>query len=113
VIEFCARTPIEIKYPKLQEKHILKHAFLGKIPQSIIDREKSGMRVPLRFWQGKKIRAYNRKILLRENKKLTSQFFNIKEVKNLLKHPRSRQGLKAWMLTTFILTAKNLYEPES
>ena len=113
VIEFCARTPIEIKYPKLQEKHILKRAFLEKIPQSIIDREKSGMRVPIRFWQGNKIKAYNRKILLRENKKLTSKFFNIKEVKNLLKHPRSRQGLKTWMLTTFILTAKNLYEPES
>ena len=113
VIEFCARTPIEIKYPKLQEKFILKKAFMGKIPQSIIDREKSGMRVPLRFWQGKEIKKLSRKILLRENKKLTSKFFDIKEVKNLLKHPRPRQGLKTWMLTTFILTAKNLYEPES
>lgn len=113
VIEFCARTPIQIKYPSLQEKFILKKAFLGKIPQSIIDREKSGMRVPLRFWKGNKIKAFNREVLLRKNKALTSRFFNIKEIKALLKHPRPRQGLKSWMLSTFILTAKNLYEPKS
>ena len=38
---------------------------------------------------------------------------NIKEIKALLKYPRPRQGLKSWMLSTFILTAKNLYEPKS
>mgnify|MGYP006977863301 FL=1 len=71
------------------------------------------MRVPLRFWQGHKIKTFNRDVLLRKNKTLTSRFFNIKEIKALLKHPRPRQGLKSWMLSTFILTAKNLYEPKS
>ena len=113
IIEFCARTPIETKYPDLKEKFILKEAFRRKIPDSIIDREKSGMRVPLRFWQEKKIQDFNWNILLRKNKKMTSRFFNLKQVKELLKGSRPRKGLKSWMLTTFVLTAKNLYEPTS
>ncbi len=111
VVEFCAQTPVSIKYPELREKHILKQAFRERIPQSIIDREKSGMRVPLRFWQERRVRAFNRRVLLsRRRRAFVSQFFNLDHVREILRNPRPRQGLKAWMLTSFVLTASNLYE---
>lgn len=110
IIEFCAQTPVHIKYKNLQEKFILKTATHGKIPSSITRRRKSGMRVPLRFWNDNNVTSFHKNILLKKYKHATHYFFERKRVEAILSSPVPRQGLKAWMLSSFVLTSAQLYD---
>lgn len=110
IIEFCAQTPIHIKYKNLREKFILKEATHGRIPSSITQRRKSGMRVPLRFWNDKYVTSFHKNILLKKYKHATEYFFERRRVEEILSCPVPRQGLKAWMLSSFVLTSAQLYD---
>lgn len=86
------------------EKYVLKQAYKDLLPQEIIDRPKSGMRVPVYYWFQKEMRRYARRILSKRN--LTrSRIFNADRVQQLLRYASDdglgRYGLRLWMLLTF------------
>ena len=50
LIEFAATIPGKYKIRNGREKHILKEAVRGLIPQSVIDRRKEGFVLPMDHW---------------------------------------------------------------
>jgi asparagine synthase (glutamine-hydrolysing) len=91
---------------------ILKQAFRGKLPDSIIDRPKSGMRVPVHFWMKGEMKRYIRKVLSKKNLDRTG-IFDPKRVKQLLNYETNegpgRCGIKLWMILTFELWREKVF----
>ncbi len=50
LIEYAATIPGSLKIHNGREKHILKEAVRGLIPQSVIDRRKEGFVLPMDYW---------------------------------------------------------------
>jgi asparagine synthase (glutamine-hydrolysing) len=96
--------PSEYKLYQGVEKYILKQAFAEDVPSEIINRPKSGMRVPVRYWFQGEMKRYKKKIL---NPKAIKQagIFNPDTIKLLLKYSSEkgleRHGLLTWMIMTF------------
>ena len=98
------------------EKVILKQAFASRLPRSVIERPKSGMRVPVHFWFQGELRRYARAVLspkaLREG-----GIFQPRRVKQLLDYSTEegpgRYGLRLWMLLTFELWRRLVVEREA
>jgi asparagine synthase (glutamine-hydrolysing) len=88
------------------EKIIMKRAFAGRLPNSILERPKSGMRVPVHFWMQKEMKSHVREILSPRQLKQEG-IFDHHRVKQLLKYKTEegpgRYGLRLWMLMTFQL----------
>jgi hypothetical protein len=96
------------------EKGVLKAAMADLLPRPIIDRPKSGMMVPVRFWMRGEMRRYARRLLSKRNLARVG-FFNADYVRKLLDYDRSdiwgsRHGLKLWMLVTFMLWHEQMVE---
>lgn len=99
--------PTRLKLRGATEKWILKQAVADLVPREIIDRPKSGMMVPVRFWLRKDMRWYARRLLSKRNLNRVG-FFNTDYVRKLLAYDKSdvrgsRHGLKLWMIITFML----------
>ncbi len=107
VIETSMACPASYKLKGRVEKSVLKKAVAGLVPQAIIDRPKSGMMVPVRFWFQGEMKRFAKHIF---NKKRIEQLgiFNPAYIKELQKYEIGniagrRHGLKLWMLLTFML----------
>jgi asparagine synthase (glutamine-hydrolysing) len=48
--EFCARIPGRLKMKGWREKHLMREAMRGLVPEQIIDRRKHGFTVPMEAW---------------------------------------------------------------
>jgi asparagine synthase (glutamine-hydrolysing) len=85
------------------------------LPASVIDRPKSGMRVPVHFWLKGEMKRYARKILSRRELRRAG-IFRPERVKQLLRYDieegRGRYGLKLWMLLTFEIWRRIVIEGE-
>lgn len=98
--------------PKLKlngniEKNILKQAVKDIVPEAIINRPKSGMMVPVRFWLQGEMKRYAKKALSKRKLKSIG-LFDHNYVRKILNYDRmdvqgARHGLKLWMLITFTL----------
>ena len=86
------------------EKYIFKLAFAGEIPDEIIHRPKSGMRVPVHYWFQGEMKKYAKKVLLSDDF-LNLGYFDRDGIKALLRYDTEsglrRHGLLIWMLLTF------------
>ncbi|MCP4440131.1 MAG: hypothetical protein GY810_14405 [Aureispira sp.] len=115
IVESSMQMPSNLKLHGGIEKYILKQAFANDIPQPIIDRPKSGMRVPVRYWFQGEMKRYARKLL---NKKSLKQagIFNPEAVSEILKYSKvkgfKRHGLLIWMMMTFEIWRKLFIEKE-
>jgi asparagine synthase (glutamine-hydrolysing) len=89
-----------------QDKVIMKQAFAGRLPDTILHRPKSGMRVPVHFWMQKEMKAYVRESLSPAKLKADG-IFDHRRVAKLLRYETEegpgRYGLRLWMLMTFQL----------
>lgn len=56
VLEFSARLPENAKVRGFTTKHILKQAFLGRVPREILNRPKTGFPVPYEAWLRRELR---------------------------------------------------------
>lgn len=102
----CAFTiPSELKLRGTIEKWILKEAVRDLLPSTIIDRPKSGMRVPVQNWLNGALRELSNELLF--GKKARSRgLFQEKTIRNWLKGEGliyARQGGKLWLLLTLEL----------
>ncbi len=102
----CAFTiPPQLKLYGTIEKWILKEAVRDLLPSTIIDRPKSGMRVPVQNWLNGALRELSNELLF--GKKAHSRgLFQEKTIRNWLKGEGliyARQGGKLWLLLTLEL----------
>ena len=104
IIRLSFAIPPSRKLANGQEKVVMKKAFAGRLPDSILHRPKSGMRVPVHYWMKKEMRGHIRDVLSPRRLKREG-IFDHKRVKQLLAYKTDegpgRYGLRLWMLMTF------------
>ena len=95
---------------------ILKRAYANELPAEVINRAKSGMRVPVHYWFRSEMRRYARRVLSPRAVRKVG-LFNPERVKQLLAYDieegRGRYGLRLWMLVTFELWRRMVVEGEA
>ena len=111
-IEESMKVPPNYKLMNGDEKYILKLCMSDIVPAEIINRPKSGMRVPLRIWSSAELLRFYKDYLY-SNKTLVKQWINFDYVKRLISKKRgedqpSRVGLKLWMIISFFHYLKNI-----
>jgi len=98
------------------EKWVAKRAYENQLPASVINRPKSGMRVPVHYWFRSEMKRYARKILSPRAVRRAG-IFNEHRVKQLLDYNTvegpGRYGLRLWMLITFEMWRRIVVEGES
>jgi asparagine synthase (glutamine-hydrolysing) len=94
----------------------MKRAFAQRLPRSVIERPKSGMRVPVHFWFRGELKRYARSVLSKRNIRRAG-IFDPDRVQQLLRYDieesRGRFGIRIWMLLTFELWRRLVVEGEA
>jgi asparagine synthase (glutamine-hydrolysing) len=115
LIRLSFEMPPRLKLARGVEKLVLKRAYADSLPESVIARPKSGMRVPVHFWFQKEMRRYARKLLGRRELDRAG-IFEPREVEGLLRYESERGpgrfGLRLWMLLTFEIWRRIVLERE-
>lgn len=105
----CAFTiPPQLKLHGTIEKWILKEAVRDLLPMTIIDRPKSGMRVPVQNWLNGSLRELSNDLLFGKKARQRG-LFQEKTIRTWLKGEGliyARQGGKLWLLLTLELWLK-------
>ena len=96
--------PPRLKVSNAVEKVVLKAAFGDRLPRAIVDRKKSGMRVPVHHWFQGPMKRHAEKLLSPRALKREG-LFRPERVKQWLDYDiaegSGRYGLRLWMLVTF------------
>jgi asparagine synthase (glutamine-hydrolysing) len=115
LVRFSFEMPARMKLHRGIEKVILKRAYEHDLPAEVINRPKSGMRVPVHYWFRSEMRRYAHRILSPRAVRKVG-LFNPERVKQLLSYDieegRGRYGLRLWMLITFELWRRIVIERE-
>ncbi|MDP6446364.1 MAG: asparagine synthase-related protein [Pirellulaceae bacterium] len=116
LIRLAFQMPGRMKLRAGIEKYVFKQAFADELPAEVLQRPKSGMRVPVHFWFRGELKRFARKVLSpREVKRVG--LFNADRVKQLLDYNieegQGRYGLRLWMLITLELWRRMVLEGES
>jgi asparagine synthase (glutamine-hydrolysing) len=115
LMQLAFALPGHLKLHHGVEKIILKKAFVGRVPQAVIERPKSGMRVPVHFWFQGELRRYARKLLSPRQVKAAGMF-RPERVQQLLRYDteegEGRFGLRLWMLLTLELWRRMVFHEE-
>ncbi|QDU93814.1 asparagine synthetase B family protein [Lignipirellula cremea] len=116
LVRLAFQLPGLLKLQAGVEKIVIKKAYANDLPAAIINRPKSGMRVPVHFWFQSEMRKYARRIL---SPKAVRQagIFDPARVKQLLDYNieegPGRYGLRLWMLLTFEIYRRMVFEGET
>ena len=109
------RLPAQLLLHKGVEKIVLKEAYRQALPEQVIARPKSGMRVPVNFWFRGELARYARKILSKKALARTG-IFDAERVDQLRRYEteegRGRYGIRLWMLLTFEIWRRLVIEGE-
>ena len=95
------------------EKYALKLAYQELLPKEILERPKSGMRVPVHYWFQKELKRHARKLLRKRNVS-EAGIFAPDRVRQLLRYDTQegpgRYGLRLWMLITFETWRRHVFQ---
>jgi asparagine synthase (glutamine-hydrolysing) len=115
LIRLTFQMPGNMKLDRGVEKIVLKRAYENDLPPEVIERPKSGMRVPVHFWFQGEMKRFARKALDRRAL-LRAGIFDPQRVKQLLDYDieesQARYGLRLWMLLTFEMWRRIVVERE-
>jgi asparagine synthase (glutamine-hydrolysing) len=116
LIRLSFQMPPKMKLQQGIEKWALKRAYEDALPREVIDRPKSGMRVPVHFWfRGEMRRLANKTLAPRRLR--NDGIFDADRVKQLLRYDieegSGRYGMRLWMLMTFEIWRRLVVEGES
>ncbi|MEQ8790684.1 MAG: asparagine synthase-related protein [Pirellulaceae bacterium] len=115
LIELSFAMPSRLKLLAGVEKIVMKRAYADQLPREVLQRPKSGMRVPVHYWFQGELRRYARKILDRRSVKQAG-IFDADRVQQLLDYNieegPGRYGLRLWMLLTFEIWRRIVIEGE-
>jgi asparagine synthase (glutamine-hydrolysing) len=112
VIKASLQTQPNLKLRSGIEKWILKEAWRHELPASVVDRPKSGMRVPVHWWFQGELRAQARHLLSRRAVRRAG-VFDPARVRDVLDYTTGRDGLRLWMLVTFELWRRIVFDGET
>ncbi len=116
LLRLSFQMPTTLKLRSGVEKVVLKQAYAGALPREVIERPKSGMRVPVHFWFQGELKRYARKIL-RPGPIRRAGIFDPERVRQLLRYDleggAGRYGLRLWMLLTFEIWRRIVLEGEA
>ena len=116
LIRFSFTMPPQLRLAAGIEKVVLKEAYADALPEAVIHRPKSGMRVPVHYWFRKEMRRYAKRLLSRRSLKAEG-IFRPQRVKQLLDYDieegPGRYGLRLWMLITFEIWRRITLDGES
>lgn len=106
MLELAFATSPKAKLQSGCEKWLIKRAYEDVLPREIIQRPKSGMRVPVHYWFKGPLKRFARKLLSSDG--LASRgIFNPERIRQWQKYDleksHGRYGLRLWMLLTFEL----------
>jgi asparagine synthase (glutamine-hydrolysing) len=98
VAELAASLPAPLRLHGTTEKHVLKQVARGLVPDAVIDRPKSGMRVPVTGWLTGSLAGYARERLL--DGLAPRGLIRRDYLERLLDPdvPAARRGMKLWQL---------------
>lgn len=115
LVELGLRMPGFMKLAGGIEKIVLKTAYQDALPTRIIERPKSGMRVPVQSWFQGELQRYARSLLSPQRLRQAG-LFNPERVRQLLDYritdAPGRYGLRLWMLLSFELWRRMTLEGE-
>jgi asparagine synthase (glutamine-hydrolysing) len=94
------------------EKWVLKQAYADALPRAVVDRPKSGMRVPVRWWFQADLKRVARDMLSPRAVRKAG-VFRPDRVREILAYRTGRDGLRLWMLVTFELWRRLVVEGET
>jgi len=116
LVRLSFEMPPQLKLSRGVEKWVLKQAYRDDLPNEIVDRPKSGMRVPVHFWFQGELKRYAKSLLSEKNIRRAG-LFNPERVRQLLRYEAeerdSRHGLLLWMLITFEIWRQIVVEGET
>ncbi len=111
VLRMSLEMPPTAKLNSGVEKWILKQAYRDVLPADIIDRPKSGMRVPVRWWFQGELKRLARD-LLSPRAVRAGGVFREDRVREIRRYQTGRDGLRLWMLVTFELWRRMVVDGE-
>ena len=115
MMQLAFALPGHLKLRRGIEKVVLKKAFADRVPPCVIERPKSGMRVPVHYWFQGELRRYAHHILSPRRVKAAG-VFRPERVKQLLRYDTQegpgRFGLRLWMLLTFELWRRMVFDED-
>lgn len=115
LVRLSFEMPPGLKLRQGVEKWVLKRAYQDALPEPVIRRPKSGMRVPVHFWFQGELRRYAKKVLSKRELSRAG-IFDPKRVAQLLAYDTEegpgRYGLRLWMLLTFEIWRRIVVEGE-
>ncbi|QGJ70206.1 Asparagine synthase [Planctomycetales bacterium 10988] len=115
MVQMSFQLPGHLKLAQGDEKIILKRCYENQLPESVIKRPKSGMRVPVHYWFQKELKKVARSVLRKKTLKREG-IFRPERVKQLLDYATEegpgRYGLRLWMLLTFEIWRKQVLDRE-
>lgn len=100
IVDASFAIPAHYKLAGAIEKAVLKHAVSDLLPDLIINRPKSGMRVPVQGWFRNELQCFARDLLLSHDAH-TRPYFNRQVVQDWLNYEGAispRYGAKIWLL---------------
>jgi asparagine synthase (glutamine-hydrolysing) len=103
LIEFCAALPSAVKSDGRSRKIVLREAFRGLLPDTILDRPKQGFSLPLRAWLRGPIAALARELLV-EQPRGVREFFDLAVIRRMLDahlSGRRNHAHRLWALMVF------------
>lgn len=115
MIRLAFASPPKAKLQGGSEKWLMKEAYRDLLPDEIIARPKSGMRVPVHFWFKGPLKRYAQKLLHPRSLKQAG-IFDSDRVQQWLRYdieqPNGRYGLRLWMILTFEVWRRIVVEGE-
>jgi asparagine synthase (glutamine-hydrolysing) len=102
VMEFAASLPAREKANLGRKKYILRRAYRGRIPNSILDGAKKGFGVPLGAWFRGDLEGYARELLL-DRTTLDRGYLNESAVRSIIDSHVAGQGDRSLQLWTLVM----------
>lgn len=113
IMRLSQQMPERLKLSAGMEKVVLKKAYANNLPESVVARPKSGMRVPVHFWFAGEMQTLARDVLSERIVK-SQGLFRYERIQQLLDYDieegPGRYGLRLWMLMTFQLWRQTLLD---
>lgn len=112
VVRLSLRMPPSAKLRHGTEKWVLKEAYRDLVPDEILRRPKSGMRVPVRWWFQRDLAPVARDLLSTRAVRRAGML-NPARVREVRRYQTGRDGLRLWMLATLELWRRIVVDGES
>jgi asparagine synthase (glutamine-hydrolysing) len=108
LIEFAARLPLSAHWTDQGGKRILRRAFRGIVPETVLAQPKRGFGAPLRRWSAS-LSEIGERELLREP---IFEYLDRSALRDVLSRRPARQGFEFWVLLNFALWHRHWIEGE-